>query len=556
MAEFSFKKMAEKVEILCKESIGILSTCQESEIKSLVLDFEQFFADYQKKTKLTIGFIGQYNAGKSTLIKALTGDLTVRISAEICTDRVTEYCWKQVLLVDTPGVYASRIDHDQITLDQLSRCDLLVFVVSNELFNPQGGAFFRKVACDMQRVGQMALVVNKMSRETGKIENLIKTILEVIEPHHPHDFYTCFVDADSQLKAQFEGDEEEKQFLIEESNFDNFLSSIQQLIHKNEIYARLVTPLHQAVDILDRSRNLLSADDKLSRDLLEILRRKVLLLRASKTRFQNDFRSRLNDFEHEILMLGDEVASKVDGYHGEEEINLEIKRAEQKIEALSDEASDLLQSDLKNELANLQSEFENLMQSPLGRALIEEFAVASSGGQRFGHTRTGFETGLPPIFKNLPEMIQSVSRFASTVSRDLVYNVGKFLGIKFKPWGAVKGAKFINGLGAVIGVVGTTLDIFFTVKEEQDKAEFERKLREARAELRQKFREVASQLRNDYEKNIKESVLTNFYDLETQATEQQQSEIRDSKSLRSELVEEIGFKVKEIKLEISSILNS
>ncbi len=107
----------------------------------------------------------------------------------------------------------------------------------------------------MQRVGQMLLVINKMSRERGKPEELFKSLLEVVEPHHPNDFYTCFIDADSYLKAQSEKDENEKEFLLEEAIFDAFLTSLHKLIDKNKLYARLLTPLNRALDILERSYN-------------------------------------------------------------------------------------------------------------------------------------------------------------------------------------------------------------------------------------------------------------------------------------------------------------
>ncbi len=268
MSEFQFKQQAERVAKLCTESLHILATRTEDEIKGLSYDFDKFWSEYKQQTKLTIGFIGQYNAGKSTLIKALTGNPTVGISAEICTNKITEYPWQDVLLLDTPGIYAGRTDHDEITLLRMSKSDLLVFVVPNELFNPHGGAFFRKVADEMQRVGQMVLVINKMSRESGTPEELLKTILKIIEPHHPSDFYTCFIDADSYFKARSEQDEEEKEFLIAESNFNDFLLSLQKLIDKNQLSARLVTPLHRAVDMLDQARNVLSTGDKLTRDLL------------------------------------------------------------------------------------------------------------------------------------------------------------------------------------------------------------------------------------------------------------------------------------------------
>ena len=79
--------------------------------------------------------------------------------------------------------------------------------------------------------------------------------------------------------------------------------------------------------MLEQARNVLSTDDKTVRNLLEILRRKTVLLRASQIRFRNVYRAELNKLEHEVTMLGERVATKVDGYHTEEEINLEIRKS-------------------------------------------------------------------------------------------------------------------------------------------------------------------------------------------------------------------------------------
>jgi len=351
--------------------LRILSSSTDSEIDVFARDFEIFIHEYQQKAQLTIAFVGQYNAGKSTLIKALTGDTSVRISAEICTDRITEYLWKEVILIDTPGIYAGRTDHDQITLEQISKSDLLIFVVPNELFNPQGGDFFKRVANEMQRVGQMLLVVNKMSRERGKPEDLLKSLLEVVEPHHPNDFHTCFIDADSYFNTQCEKDEDEKEFLLEEANFDAFLTSLHKLIDKNKFYARLLTPLNRALDILERSYNILSTDNKSARDFLELLHRKMLLIKTSQIRFRNCYIAEFNNLEHGILMIGEGVASKVDGRHSEKDINLTIKKAEKEIESTTKQTIEKIQLGLEEELSKLQIQLEQLLQSRLGRSLVE-----------------------------------------------------------------------------------------------------------------------------------------------------------------------------------------
>lgn len=85
------------------------------------------------------------------------------------------------------------------------------------------GSIFRKLTHDMQRSGQIILVINKMSREAGTPKTLEKSILEVIDPYHPKDFYTSFIDANCYLEAQLEeDDEEEKEYLEKKSNFSSF----------------------------------------------------------------------------------------------------------------------------------------------------------------------------------------------------------------------------------------------------------------------------------------------------------------------------------------------
>ncbi|MFN6541306.1 MAG: GTPase [Nostoc sp. EkiNYC01] len=555
MSEFKFKQIAITVKDLCYETLNILSSSTDNEIDVFARDFEIFIHEYQQKKQLTIAFVGQYNAGKSTLIKALTGSPSVRISAEICTDKITEYCWREVLLVDTPGIYAGRTDHDKITLEQISKSDLLIFVVPNELFNPQGGAFFKRVANEMQRVGQMLLVINKMSRERGKPEDLLKSILEVIEPHHPSDFYTCFIDADSYLKAQAEKDKDEKEFLFEESSFNIFLLSLHKLIDKNKLYARLSTPLNRALNILERSYNILSNNDKSSRNFLEILHRKILLIKASQTRFINFYVAEFNNLEHEVLMIGEGVASKVDGQHGEKDINLEIKKAEKEIESATKQSIDKIQLGLEEELSKLQIQLEQLLKSRLGRSLAEEVQVSSTSRKQVDYEEVGETQKMSSFLRKSPEAVRAIGSFSSAVSRDLVYKVGKFFGVKFRPWGAVNAAKFIRGIGPIIGGVGAIVEIFLAAKQEKDEAEYQQKLRQARADLRQSFRQVASEMRSEYEKNIQIEIISGFYKSEIQDIERQRDELRNNESSKIEIVNQIKNMIQKIKREIATIEN-
>jgi GTP-binding protein EngB required for normal cell division len=109
---------------------------EDPKVKALSREVEQVGVNgaTSDAPPLTIAFVGQYNAGKSTILRVLTGREDIVIDSDVCTDVVTAYDWNGVRLLDTPGVHAGHPDHDEKTYEIIARADLLVFVVTNELF--------------------------------------------------------------------------------------------------------------------------------------------------------------------------------------------------------------------------------------------------------------------------------------------------------------------------------------------------------------------------------------------------------------------------------------
>ena len=86
----------------------------------------------------------------------------------------------------------------------ISSADMLVFVVTNELFDSYLAEHFRKLAIDKDKAGEMILVVNKMDRASdGNTEiqqNVIREDLrKVLTPYTPEQLNLCFLDAESYL---------------------------------------------------------------------------------------------------------------------------------------------------------------------------------------------------------------------------------------------------------------------------------------------------------------------------------------------------------------------
>ncbi|WP_061810463.1 GTPase domain-containing protein [Rossellomorea vietnamensis] len=577
MEELDFSKHTREINFLLEEVISILSEWKEDEIQEIASEFKIFLEEERQQKKLRIAFIGQYNAGKSSTIASLTrakfvhkkyetieneqklvqvyqvGNKRLNVGAQIMTDAAEKYEWENVEIIDTPGIYAGRTDHDEKTLDQISKSDLLVFVVSNELFNPEGGALFRKLLFDMQRSGQMMLVINKMSREVGTPEILEKTILEVIDPYHPSDFYTSFVDANYYLEAQLEEEDvEEKEYLEEKSNFNSFIASLERLIAANQLTARLVTPLHRGAEVLEKSLNHLGTDNKGERDLLELLRRKASLIRSAKIRLHNNIQGELNVLEHQVIMAGEQVAGKVDGQHGADEINHALKETEQKIQTDSMKTLEKVQASIEKELELLQEELANLQDSSLGKATLELFFAKGAKGPSISERDISERKKTHSIVGKTPDALQQLGKFAGEVSKDTIVEVVKKFGVKFKPWGATKLTKFVNKLGPIISIVGVVLDVFFAAKEEYDETKHEQQLREARADLRFEFRKVAKEIRVEFEENIEEAIMPFFHN-ELIIIEQQQEQIRHSEASKEQSFTQMEILLKRIREMIPKI---
>ena len=97
------------------------------------------------ESPIRIAFAGQYGSGKSTLIRALTGRHDIQVGAGITTDRVHDYRWNGIIITDTPGIHTSiRPEHDEASYRAISQADLLVFVITNELFDERIGQHYRR----------------------------------------------------------------------------------------------------------------------------------------------------------------------------------------------------------------------------------------------------------------------------------------------------------------------------------------------------------------------------------------------------------------------------
>ena len=278
MEEFKLVKFTD-------EGAKILADVKQA-FKKLQLDdskLPKVFSIDNDKIKLV--FVGQYSAGKSSIIKMLTGE-DVEIGAKITTQCATPYSWNGLEIIDTPGIETKlRPDHDEITKDQISHAALLIFVITNEGFSQHMGDYFRKLAIDQKRAPNMILVVNKMDRTAlGNVLEQQKVIADDMEkvttPYKTKELYLSFLDTSSYFDSLSEEDEEIKKELFDLSGYDIFVKNLNKFVESHEILAKLTKPLYTISDEIRKnmkiSDNSITDNDIMKRELID--RKKFICL--------------------------------------------------------------------------------------------------------------------------------------------------------------------------------------------------------------------------------------------------------------------------------------
>ncbi len=191
-------------------------------------DAEAVVADWKTRIdeqKIHIMLFGAYNAGKSTLINTLVGREVAKHAEVPTTDTVDFYEWDGHLLIDTPGVNAP-IEHEEISLAQLERSDLVVFVLRQE--DQDASDIMDRIFDLLERKQPLFIVLNYEDGDPRRIEEVqarfAKTLLSyaqrrALDPESLRAIPTILMNIKSACRARLE----KKAVLLEHARFDVFL---------------------------------------------------------------------------------------------------------------------------------------------------------------------------------------------------------------------------------------------------------------------------------------------------------------------------------------------
>lgn len=463
-----------------------------------------------------IVFAGQYSAGKSSILKAMMGRDDIAVGASITTQEANEYDWNGISIIDTPGVHTElRPDHDTITYEAISGADLLVFVVTNELFDSHLASHFRKLAIDRDKAHEMLLVVNKMRRcaggnTPGTQEVIREDLRKVLAPFTPEQLRTSFVDAEAALESAREPDGAVARVLAKKSGFQAFLDAFNGFVRDKGFAGRYTTSLYTIEQVLQEALAAESTGDADIDALEELLLQQRRALVDAQAQIPRSVENRVQQTVASIRHDGRSVADLIHGGSDPKEIDSKLKEAQGRVQERADQLAELVQEAVWQHMEGLAARVKQIAESEFAKELLPRLVArmeveladfdvdtktTTKARKVSDVTRQLGEFLLKNSFKATASGFAGIfklNQYSGTATHNAVKAVGRFFGKSFKPWEAVKWTRAIANAGRVLAVAGTVLTFVLQIKADADAAKLEVDLRESRSAVRAGFNEVAN----------------------------------------------------------------
>ena len=500
-----------------------------------------------KSDKVKIVFAGQYSAGKSSIIKMLTGDDTIATGAKITTQETHTYEWNGLEIVDTPGVHTSlRPDHDEISYKAIAAADILVFVITNELFDSYMADHFRRLAIDKDKAGEMILVVNKMERaakgNTEEQQNIIREDLRtVLAPYTPEQLHLSFLDAQSYLDSVEERaeDPELADELLARSGYAEFIETLNAYVAEKTLTSKLTTDLYVLDNELDKAISDLTpgSEDADIDALEENLKQQRHMLIDTRTRMQREVTDIFSDSAAKMI-----EKTRTDADDHVHSCFLELGQS------FTDMESTEFSQNLKIRLVD---KYDNLPDA------VKKVFVTATDLEKKGDILVGtlVKSGIPEMLSLADSSYKAIrltdntQNFLRTSLHSM--NTGTKLIGKAGKAGQVA-SKVANRSSSIFGMVGVGLELVLQFKEDYDEQLKLEAMKNNRQNIRSEFNTAANALEDYAADYVKQSVVSPM-EQSVKSVEDNIAELRTTRADRSEMCVKLEKVQKEVQTLIARI---
>lgn len=537
------------------------SNAASEKVKMLTNKIPQEMSSQGKRVNLV--FAGQYSAGKSSILKALTGREDIAVGAGITTQEMHVYDWNGINIIDTPGVHTElRPDHDKITYKAIADADLLVFVITNELFDSHLAEHFRKLAIEQGKAHEMMLVVNKMQRcakgNSVDSQNVIREDLKkVLAPFTPEELHITFIDAAYAIESKKEKDDRAAKSFFKKSGFSQFIEEMNKFIKEKRLTSQYTTTLYQLKEVLLEAISSESTGDTEA----DVSKSSLLQVRQELSETRSDITQRtkavIQSAVSKIRSEGKEIAEKIHGEFDNEAINFELEEAQNRVQNIVNNLEEDIQKIIgeKNKaLAKQIAEIANseLFQNLVGKIQISDDIVKIMEVTRDVATKLGeslVENSVRPDAITLGGVLD-FNKYRKTKTYTAIKGIGKYFGKSFMPWEAAKWTRRVAFTGNALCVAGKAATQFLEFREAV--AQRERALRDARAGIRSGFNDIGADIEMHYS-DITNSYIADNINSEIENIDKQFEDLECMQEAKSALYNELVCLLNETKELIKQI---
>ena len=518
MVQINYAAYQELLATLKEKTKNLLVKTKNQDLASKLDDELDSVNDRQK---LSIAFVGQYSSGKSTIISAMTGNKHIKIDANVATDTVSKYDWHDIILMDTPGILAGKVErHDEATKNALKESDLIFYVLTSQLFDDVVFNNFIDLAYNQHLADKMFIVINKMGMESGEYDELVKNYTQSLNKtfsekgYNIEDFPISFIDANDYIDGVEENDPE----FIELSHFEHFVDMLNTFVEqKGLIKKQFDTPVRILQSYLKNIE--VSTVDKTLCDFYNQFEQK---LTSSQKEIKRDVEQILYSFDsssmNEVINLSNEIGSIDETEWTKKQNNLNdrlktmISDASDRIETSINQSYDRLLQEInefsgKDALVKYAESIECKINSP--SVSIEEKKSLTIQKKSLDLLRQGANkvSGMAP---GVDKLFGGISGASGSSLHEVVLNIGHFFGKAFKPWEAVKWASNIAKVAKFgIPVLTAGIDIWMQLREDKKENERLKQIKASKSQFVTGYQSEINKVKTQFG-NYLSSILENY----------------------------------------------
>lgn len=511
--QFKSAVVASKLTTACIKFDKYLAKINQTPLTEIRQKLRHELNTYRHQGMLSVVVVGQYGAGKSTLISALTGRRDIAIHSDITTDQITRYNWQGIELIDTPGLFTERQDHDEIIYRAIAKADLLIFCLTSMLFDAITVENFKQLAYHQGYRWKMMLVINKMSEEAGeereKMVNYRRSLAEALHPYNLDEFPLGFIDA----KDYCEGIDSGDKFLRDVSRFSTFIQTLDTLVEQRGYLTRFDTPIRIALSCVDDAQFHISRTTPQDFVFLELLTRLTRSLHQERDRLRTKIQGIILRLSAAIIQEGDILQLALGSQLNFEQLT---QQTELNIQKHYEQAGEKITNTLNQAMISLHQNIVTILKGNLVQILLESWEQAKQNNDNSGNSKKA---------QRIHHQLHWLKTFRDTVkamSENYPKNLAEF---QIKPWQSVEAMTPIIHISHFL----SSATIIFSEKPEPDTGEYpadrEKQMNDIIRYITSQFQAIAKHLENQINAQLWTVEQQTYRKIEQQITVRRQQEI-------------------------------